>query len=453
MNKSGLLPVELAASETVDAHFKKREKLCFVLGVSGGIDSTCLLHIFANLDIKVIAVHINYKTRGEASKKDADFVGQTCKQLNVENRVFEIDSKDASYSNFQAWARKVRYDCFEKVAREANATGIAVAHNEDDQVETILQKIFRGSGLAGWAAMQIWDGRLFRPLLNISRKEIEQYCKENNIDYRVDSSNLENKYARNFLRNEWLPQLAQHFPGWRTNILRAADQAEVFKSALEYIFQDIGVSENEVERNSFLALPLPLQKSLLLLFVQKADPDVSLSKDALRELPKLKKLQTGKKIQLADALYLMRDRNVFKLMPDENHTGKSLEIRIEQLTKGPITYENLELSMWRFEKPDFANTLYLDAEKLRWPLHLRSWREGDKIQPLGMTGHQTVADHLTNRKIGAAEKPKAMVVEDFEETIAAVIFPSAKKAEPGTISELFKCTASTDQTLIIKNRA
>lgn len=450
MNKSGLSPIESAVNKAVDMHFKNREDLCFVLGVSGGIDSTSLLHVFARLQIKVVAVHINYNTRGDASKKDVEFVKQMCDRLQVKNRIFEIDSEKASYSNFQAWARTIRYNYFEEVARKVNGTGIAVAHNEDDQIETVLQKIFRGSGLAGWAAMQIWDGRLFRPLLNVSREEIERHCKENNIAYRVDSSNLENKYARNFLRNEWLPQFTQHFPGWRDNIQQVPRQATVFKSALKYILDDIGDGEKGLHKKPFLSLPMPLQKSLLLLLINKKWPDESLSKAALDELTKIHKLQTGKKIQLSERLFLVRDREFFRLLPVNHHPEKTFVINYKELEDGAITFENIAFSLQPFEEPNFKTALYLDAKKLRWPLRLRPWAEGDRLQPFGMDGHQTVADHLTNRKVSAVKKTEAMVVADFEETIAAVIFPLTKKAEPGTISELFKCTASTQTVLMIK---
>src|SRR5699024_1854152 len=302
MNRSELSSIEKKIAQAVDNFFSGRGEVCFVLGVSGGIDSTCLLHIFAKLQVKVIAVHINYKTRGEASEKDAEFVKNVCKKLNITSRLFEVDYQKASYSNFQAWAREIRYDYFEKVANEINAAGIATAHNEDDQIETILQKIFRGGGLESWRAMQIWNGLLFRPLLNISRDEIKDYSKERNISFREDRSNRENKYARNFLRNEWLPKLTKHFPGWRGNIKQAARQAEIFRNALEYILSDITKDEKTIQRKAFFKLSAPLQKSLLLRLIKKKFPDISLSKNALAELRTLKNLQTGKKIQLSEQL-------------------------------------------------------------------------------------------------------------------------------------------------------
>lgn len=449
MNKSELLPIENKVANAVTANFAPAQKLCFVLGVSGGIDSTCLLHIFAKLQLKIIVVHVNYKTRGDASEKDAKFVQKTCAALNIECRVFEADYKKVSYANFQDWARTVRYTYFEEVASRVNADGIATAHNEDDQLETILQKVFRGSGLASWAGISVWNGLLFRPLISTNRAEIEAYCEDQNIDYRTDRSNLESKYARNFLRNEWLPDLTQHFPGWRNNIHSVADQAAIFKAALQYILNDVAKNNDSLCRTAFLGLPLPLQKSLLLLFVGKKYPDESLSKSAIMELSKLESLQTGKKIQLSDQLFLVRDREFFKLQAAGLHPTQIYVLKIEDL-ENPIGVEKIELSLQSFDEPNFNTALYLDVEKLQWPLQLRPWRKGDWFQPFGMKGHQTVADHLTNRKIDSSKKTKAMVIEDFEERVAAVIFPPIKNGEPGTISELFKCSDATRNVLMIK---
>ncbi len=451
MSKSGLLPIEKTVQEELKKNFSGGDDLRFILGVSGGIDSISLLHIFNRLEVETVAVHINYGARGEASDKDEAFVKQVCDELDVEFVLHKVNAEEADFSNFQGWAREVRYKRFEEEARKIDADGIAVAHNKDDQIETILQKIFRGSGLAGWSGMKVWNGKLFRPLLNVSRDEIEKYCKEKDITYRLDQSNLKSKYARNFLRNECLPQLEERFPGWRKNVLRVSEQADVFESALEYILADIQTGNKGLKRKSFLDLPLSLQKSLLLHFLKKYIPDISLSTDALSQFDKLNTLQTGKKLQLSDELFLMRDRSSFKLIFKDSDLPTPVVIRREQLENKSVIYKNIRFKLQKFNQPDLKNELYLDAIKLKWPLQVRPWKEGDKIQQLGMRGHQSVADHLTNRKVNAAKKHKALVVETIEEKIAAVIFPSAKSnGAPGTIAEKFKCSNSTKQTLVVE---
>lgn len=451
MSRSALSPIEKTVKNALASHFGNRRAVHLILGASGGIDSTCLLHIFDRLNINITAIHINYQTRGEASEQDAAFVKKRCKKLGIPFIIHTVNSRKADFSNFQSWARKIRYRKFKEVMHNRQADGIAVAHHKNDQVETILQKIFRGAGLPSWSGMQVWDDPLFRPLLSTGRDEIKKYCESKAITFRTDASNARSAYARNFLRNEWLPQLENHFPGWQQNVLRAAKQSDIFKSSLQYILDDIGREQkNGLKRASFLALPLSLQKSLLLFFLRQKAPGLSVSGDALAELNKLPDLQTGKKVQLTDSLALMRDRDVFKPVFEQDGLPEPLLLNLENL-QAPVTYYHSEYTLGTFKNPDFNRKLYLDVHKLTWPLTLRPWAEGDKIQPLGMKGHQTVAKHLTNRKISAADKKKAIVVESFEERLAAIIFPSIKNNElPGTIAEKFKCDDTTQKTLIIK---
>src|SRR5699024_2948197 len=151
---------------------------------------------------------------------------------------------------------------------------------------------------------------------------------------------------------------------------------------------------------------------------------------------------TGKKLQLSQGLFVVRDREHFKLQPAQHHPKKIYLLRLEDIKSG-LKLEQIALCFQEFDAPDFSIALYLDTQKLCWPLRLRRWCEGDRFKPLGMSGHQSVADHLTNRKVSAAEKATAMVIEDFEERIAAVIFPPTKNTGPGSISEQFKCTELT----------
>jgi len=137
---------------------------------------------------------------------------------------------------------------------------------------------------------------------------------------------------------------------------------------------------------------------------------------------------------------------------DTGETDVFLTLRREEIEEAAISFNGLQFEIQEFHNPDFEHCLYLDQDVISWPLHIRKWKKGDRFQPLGMTGHQTVADHLTNRKVGAAEKPDALVLESFEETICAVIFPPIeKRLPPGTIADAVKCKETTSRCLIIKH--
>jgi tRNA(Ile)-lysidine synthase len=451
MSKSALLPIEQAVQNQLKNYFGTAVSPSFVMGVSGGIDSMCMLHILQKLNVELYVVHINYQKRGEASDKDARLVAETAQKLNIDYEIIAVNPAEAEGENFQQWARDVRYDAFEAKLREIGADGIITAHQQDDQIETILLKLFRGGGLVSWTGMQAWNGVLFRPLLEISRSKIEKYCHENKIVYRDDESNFESQFARNFLRNEWAPELNRHFPGWRQNVLRIREQAAVFESSLQFILHTISDNESRLNRKSFLELDMSLQKAVLNYFIHQADQQAEISRGTLKEIEKLPKLQTGKSIHLTGQLELMRDRNFLKLVVNTEKPAAFLKLYKEDCLDSGIVFNGLQFKLQPFRTPDFKHRLYLDEDALKWPFHLRKWKKGDRFQPLGMNGRQTVADHLTNRKVIAVKKSEVLVLESFEETICAVIFPpKMNRLPPGTIADKVKCTKSTSRCLIIK---
>ncbi|HEX6983259.1 MAG TPA: tRNA lysidine(34) synthetase TilS [Balneolaceae bacterium] len=449
MNKSDLSPIEKAVQKGIQCYFSDASRPFFIIGVSGGIDSMSLLYSFHKLRISALVSHINYKKRGEASDKDAELVEQMAFQWGFECHTTTVDPAEAEGKNFQQWARDLRYDVFRGLNREHNADGIAVAHNQDDQIETILQKIFRGAGLESWSGMETWNGELFRPLLEVSRDNIEKYAEKESIPYRTDKSNLESDFARNFLRNEWLKKMDEFFPGWKENVERVSHQARDYGQALEWINRRISDSWG-IDRQAFHSLNKNLQKALILHLIKQKDPSLQISHKNLAQLEGLIDLQTGKEIQLTEIFSLVRDRDRYVIRRNLERKDVLITLKYEQLQASPVEKNGLIFSVGVYNEPDFSKALYLDVEKVHWPLSLRNWQEGDEFQPLGMEGHQAVSDHLTNRKVSAAYKNQAMVIESFEETICAVIFPSIKnKVQPGTISEKFKCDAGTDFCLKI----
>lgn len=449
MSKSELSRIEAIVQQKVAHSFGSCDKPHFIIGVSGGMDSMSLLYAFYQLNISACVVHLNYQKRGKEADKDADLVARIAEQWDFNYKVVDVDPDEAEGENFQQWARDRRYQLFEKLAEEQQADGIAIAHHRDDQIETILQKMFRGGGLASWSAMQVWDGRLFRPLLDVSRDDIAAYVQENDIPYRTDSSNLQSDFARNFLRNEWLTRLSDFFPGWQQNVLRISEQARHFEQAIGWIADDI-TDDRGINRSAFHTLEAGLQKAVILYLLKKKNPDINISRNSLDQLENLQHLQTGKEVQFSEQFSLMRDRQYYCIIGDQQTPFSPIVLSREKLEQSAYTMAGLsfEITSGTFSTDD--TTLCLDVEKISWPLTLRRWQEGDRFQPLGMEGHQTVSDHLTNRKINAAQKEKALVVESFEETICAVIFPPIKKRTPiGTISEQTKCSTGTKRCLKI----
>ena len=451
MSKSSLSPIEKEVQSRFEANFSNVGDPRFVLAVSGGQDSMALLHIFNRLGISAIVAHVNYQKRGAASDKDAELVREVCAKWGFDCHIRKVDPQKAEGENFQQWARKKRYEFFRELKATFSADGIAVAHHEDDQAETILQKIFRGSGLASWSGMKVWDGELLRPLLRVSRQQIEKYVAEHNVPYREDETNLQSNFARNLLRNEWLDELSEFFPGWKQNVLRIEQQAEIYEQSLKWISQKI-TDEHGIRRSDFDTLDSGLQQALVLFLIKQEYQHEELSRDSLKRVAELNQLQPGKELVLSEGISLVVDRDHYVLKQDLKDF-EPVKLEPKDVKDQFFEIDHLRFHLGKYENPDFEHSLYLDEAKLRWPVTIRRWQKGDEFQPLGMQGHQLISDHLTNRKVSSAHKDRALVVESFEETICAIIFPPIKKQmPPGTISEQVKCDDETNNCLVIKYR-
>ncbi len=195
----------------------------FIVGVSGGADSVALLRAMHSLRIDMVAVNCNFNLRGDESDGDSDFVAELCDSLGIRLVAANFDTLRLRQSgeSVEMTCRRLRYELFERLMAEYNAVRIAVAHNADDNVETLFLNLMRGAGLRGLAAMPVNSGNVIRPLLSISRGQILDYLEALGQGYRTDSSNLDSGYRRNFIRNEVLPLLRTRWEGAAQSITRS----------------------------------------------------------------------------------------------------------------------------------------------------------------------------------------------------------------------------------------
>lgn len=219
--------------------FTKGDKV--LVGVSGGADSVCLLFVLYNLkeelNISLSAVHVHHGLRGEEADHDAQYAAKLCEKLNIECEIKYVDVKSAAIKNHQSTeeaARILRYKVFDEMAQKYNCNKIAVAHHEDDQAETMLFQMFRGSGLKGLAGISPVRERIVRPLLSVDKRMIEKYLETKNIKYCIDSTNLSTDYSRNKLRNQMLPFIKENIN--QKVVKHLAALAEDTREANEYIY-------------------------------------------------------------------------------------------------------------------------------------------------------------------------------------------------------------------------
>ena len=422
----------------------------FVCGVSGGIDSMTLLFLLHRHNISCTVVHCNYRLRGDASEQDREFVEEISAMWNFDCITATFDPSEAEIKNTQLWAREKRYTVFRDIKRETGAQYILTAHHQDDQVETILQKILRGAGIPSWKGMDVQQGDLLRPLLGVTKEKIRHFSDEHHIPFREDSSNRSAGYARNFLRQELMPDMESFFPGWRDNVLKVPDRSEEYSLMSGWILKQLLNEENQIRRSDLLELPKELRPALFHHYLGKMIPEVSLSEGVLNRLSTIDELQTGAEIEINPKWKIIRERDLFLLIRNGEQRGiEPIELGRKDLTEErQVGNFRLVLRPWigKFNN----NVLQLDSAKVEWPIRVRPWRDGDRIQPLGMEGSKLIADILTDKKIVSSQKREAFLIESFDGIICAVIFPHiTNDGQTGIISERVKCSSATKHILQI----
>ncbi|MEX2397983.1 MAG: tRNA lysidine(34) synthetase TilS [Balneolales bacterium] len=434
------------------AHNLDGEDQVFILGISGGPDSMVLLNLFYQLKKKMVVAHVNYKKRAVAVSEEK-MVRLYCKKPgtqagSIKCIVKQADSENAT-GNFQNWARDERRTFFQSLKKKYKAAAIDTAHHKDDQVETLFQKMLRGSSIATWQGIHSFDGTYLRPLLDISKSNILEYAEKLGIPYSIDHTNFESGYARNFIRNEWKPRLDKFFPGWEKNVLKLPERASEYRDMLELTINQVSTGEASLRRSAFLELKLNARKAIILEMIRRNFHGEKVSSAALKNL-RLDELQTGQIAQINQNLSVIRDREIFMLNKSSNPPF-SLTLDRNKLEEDPKISYGYRFTIQKVSEPDYYNKLYLNVERLVFPITFRTWRAGDKLHPFGFKGTKKISDFLTEKKVNSLNKKEAGVLVSFDESVCAVIFPSSEgKTPPGTISEHVRCDRVNQKCLVIE---
>ena len=242
---------------TIEKYNLIQAKDRIVLGVSGGPDSLFMLDILnklkEKLEFEIAVAHVNHMIRKEA-REEEEFVKQFCEKINVEFYSKRIEVEKYANNNkigLEEAGRKIRYEFFDEVLNKTNSNKIAIAHNKNDKVETILMNLLRGSGITGLQGIQpIKDNKIIRPIIEIESQEIEKYCEENKLEPKIDISNFDNAYTRNKIRNVVIPYIKQEFnPNFIETITRLAEviteENKFLKNITEESYREILIEEKQ----------------------------------------------------------------------------------------------------------------------------------------------------------------------------------------------------------------
>jgi tRNA(Ile)-lysidine synthase len=386
------------------------EKKLF-LAVSGGLDSMVLLHLIKQLPYEIAVLHCNFQLRGVESFDDQSFVQQYCDENNIPVFITQFDTeafaKDYKLST-QVAARELRYSWFYELLETEKFDYILTAHHADDNLETFLINLARGTGLDGLTGIPEQNDKIIRPLLPFSRDEILQYAEENNIEWREDSSNASNKYLRNKIRHDLIPVLKEINPNFLNAFQKTQsflqESQEMVEDASIMIYQQVAKEEGEDIHFDLTQLKkLPNYKSYLYQWLNE------FGFTAWNDIYDLVDGQSGKQV-FSEEFRLLKDRNKLILSPF-SETHEKAEYLITE--KDSEVNFPLRLKLCRVDDItiDSNRVIFVDEEKIRFPLVLRKWNEGDVFHPFGMQGKsKKVGKLFKDQKLSLLEKEKIWIL-------------------------------------------
>jgi tRNA(Ile)-lysidine synthase len=398
--------------------FQPKDKL--LLAVSGGVDSVVLCKLCKQAGYDFVIAHCNFQLRGDESDRDEQFVKELAKKYNTEVLVKKFDTEKYAAGNkvsIQVTARELRYQWFnELISNESLVIGhwVVTAHHANDNVETMLMNFFKGTGINGLKAIIPKQGRVVRPLLFASRKEIEQFAKENNLSWVEDSSNASDKYTRNYFRNELIPGLQKVFPQVEENL---AANVGRFREIEELYDQAIDLHKKKLLEQKGNEVHIPVLK------LQKTEPlhsivyeiikDFGFTAHQTNECIALLKSETGKYIQ-SPTHRIIRNRNWLIISPNETSEAENILIEAEN-THIDFVHGKLEIKtqlQTTNHKPQTTNNIAeLDFGKIKFPLLLRKWKQGDYFYPLGMQKKKKLSRFFIDQKLSLTQKERTWVIE------------------------------------------
>lgn len=398
------------------------------VALSGGKDSVCLLDMLFSerekLGITVKAVNIDHGIRGEASVRDSEFVKSLCAKFGVPLFFKKVDCVSFSAENGfspEEGARILRYKVFDEAIQSGFCDKIATAHHAGDRAETVLFNILRGASPLGASGISesSHGGRIIRPMLSLSRRDIDAYAEMHNLSYVVDETNLETKYTRNFLRLEVLPLIEKRFPGAEKSILRFAD---TLKADEKYLTET--AIKSVTEKNGEISFPCDLPYPVFLRASFYAMKKLGIQKDYEKihgeAVYSLKNSENGKKVTLPKNIFAVRDYGKITFYKTDEK-GNSDE---KNVFETPFAIGEFEFAgkKYKFEIVDDANVKSVDnrliADLLKIPSTavLRSRREGDIFCKFG-GGMKKLKDYLIDKKVPSRERDKLLLLADGSEVL------------------------------------
>ena len=403
-------------SSKVKDYIKKHKLLSlsdlYIVALSGGADSVALLLLLDEMGYKIHALHCNFHLRGEESDRDERFCEDLCLKKNIPFHRIHFDTlmyAETHKMSVEMAARELRYRYFEQLRKDIGAEGICVAHHQDDTVETVLLNLVRGTGLRGLTGIQPRNGAILRPLLCVTRTEIEAYLATKQQDYVTDSTNLETDFVRNKIRLQVVPLLRQLNPAVSENIVRTAEHLTEAQKVLDAVV-DTYKGSNQLD----LCALQQVGSAEYIVFEWLKQYGFNGS-----QVQQVISAETGSIFSSPTGYEVLKDRDRLLVEPT---IMAFTPIRIPE--EGTyVLPDDRRLNVRRsnpFVSKD-SHEATLDARQVRFPLTVRRVEEGDWMIPYGMTGRKLLSDLMTDLKMSLFDRRRQLVVVDAQDAVVWAI--------------------------------
>jgi len=396
-----------------------------LVALSGGADSVFLLSFLLKykkrFDLKLSAFHLNHNLRGKEAIDDENFCRSFAKQNKVEYFSASKNVKAFAKKNklsVEEAGRNLRYSELERIASKNGFNKIATAHNANDNTETVLLNLIKGTGLKGIAGIPVKRSKIIRPILTVTKDEIILYLGKKKIPFRTDSSNLSNEYERNFLRNEIIPALKEKLNvQLDKTILKSSKVFRNISAALQKqieakIIDAVDFNGKQISIN--IDETLKLDENLIGEFFKKTVPahfTVELSNENIKALTSLLKKQKGRSIALSKGLTAYRESKKILISKKKKFAEKEIEITVGKSKKiygGLISINKFLLK--NAKKNNNKSVEYISGDDIHGKFILRTWKDGDRFYPIGMKGSKKVSNFLTEQGIPSYKKKEQLVL-------------------------------------------
>lgn len=401
-----------------------------VIAASGGLDSTVLAHLLCKAGFKCSLAHCNFQLRGEESNRDENAVKQLASDLQIECLIKKFDTEQIAAQrkeSIQVTARQLRYEWFQELVTsilpDKNGTNknywIVTAHHADDNIETVLMNIFRGTGISGLHGILPVQDKLLRPLLFAQRTSLLSYAKAENLNWVEDSSNQKDLYTRNFFRQHVIPLVKQVYANADVNVLHNIEkwkEAEaVYQLAITQHKQQLCKQVNEeVHIPVYKLMKLPGYATILFEICKS----YGFTSQQMIDVVQLLQSESGHYVA-SSTHRIIRNRNWLMIVPVNDVFAENILIESGK-KKIPFKEGELEIDVVPVNKVHVtsdANIALLDASLIQFPLLLRHWKQGDYFYPLGMNKKKKLSRFLIDQKISVADKEKIRVIESDKKII------------------------------------